>query len=153
MHRIDQHQPGDLVGMGTGIQLGEQPAVGMPGQHIRSRDAGYPQQGVQLGDEVTGGTRSGRGVAAAPGPVGVVVAAHPGEGRQLVLQLEPVGAQPLLEDHRGAAVAGAAQNSRRPANVEPARRTALGHDRRWELPRLKDLDQRWAGGGDADRDR
>jgi hypothetical protein len=37
MNGINQDQPGHLAGMGAGIQLGEQPAVGVTGQH-RHRD-------------------------------------------------------------------------------------------------------------------
>jgi hypothetical protein len=37
MHGINQDQPGHLAGMGAGIQLGEQPAVGVTGRH-RHRD-------------------------------------------------------------------------------------------------------------------
>jgi hypothetical protein len=37
MHGINQDQPGHLAGRDAGIQLAEQPAVGVTGQH-RYRD-------------------------------------------------------------------------------------------------------------------
>ena len=87
---------------------------------------GRPEQGVQVGHEVAGGPGVGAGSLAAPGAAWAVVAAHPREPRQLVLEVVPVGGQPAFEHHGGVAVAGAAQEQPPPADVEPAREAALG---------------------------
>jgi hypothetical protein len=108
MHGIDQDQSGHLAGVGAGIQLGEQSAVGVAGQHVGPWDAGHSEQGVQVGYEVAGGPGGWRGVASALRAARAVIAAHPGEGRDLVLELVPVGREPALEHHGGAAVSDTA---------------------------------------------
>jgi hypothetical protein len=81
----------------------------------------------------------------------MVPAADPGEGGQPVLELEPVVSQPALEHHRRAAMAGAAQEQPSPADVEPARVAASGHDHRWGGVQTEELDPRWGTSGDPDR--
>jgi hypothetical protein len=83
----------------------------------------------------------------------MVVAAHAGEGRHLVLELEPVVGQPALEHHRGAAMATAAQEQPPPPDVEPTRVSALGHDHGWGPLQVQVFDQDRTAAGDSDGER
>src|SRR3954453_8035707 len=109
----------------------------MADEHVRSRDLGGGEQGVQICDEVATGARRRRGVAAAPGAVGGVVAARACGPRDLVLDAGPVRREPALEDDRGAPRARAAQEELARADVEAARIGAGDRHRRW---RLRDLE-------------
>src|SRR3954465_2933546 len=107
--------------MGAGVELDEQPAVGMPGQDVGTGDVGGGQQRMEVGDDVLGGPRRGGGVALSPWGVGGVIAAGAREGCDAVLDGRPVAGQPALEGDGGAARAGAVQKQLASADVKAAR--------------------------------
>ena len=53
---VDQDEPGNLVGVGAGIEPREQAAERMGHQHVRRRDARGFEQPVQLADDRVGGS-------------------------------------------------------------------------------------------------
>jgi hypothetical protein len=83
----------------------------------------------------------------------VIPAAHPGEPGHPVLQFEPVVGHAALEYHGGVAVADTAQEEPPPADVEPAREPAAGHDGWWGVLAAESLYQGRLVSRDADRQR
>ena len=66
---INEDQPDDLVRVGAGVEASDQAAEGVAGQHVRPRDCGRGQQGMQVSDDVARGARHRHGSGSVDCPV------------------------------------------------------------------------------------
>lgn len=63
--RVDERQPHDALGEGLRERPHERPTEGMADQHLWTDDARLAQCLAQVGDDLTGGARTGRRIAPA----------------------------------------------------------------------------------------
>src|SRR5207247_5868863 len=65
MHGVDEHKACHLLWVGIGVELHDQPPIGVPHQDIGTRDASPGQERVQFGDHAPSRARQGTRVAPA----------------------------------------------------------------------------------------